>query len=104
MERRLKLHSEFLELLKSRNGKAYHQPPESVKMVYPAIIYHLNDVQTIHADDLRYVKHKRYMVMYVTNNPDDDFTNEMLEHFKYCTFDRRYVMDNLYHFVFDLYY
>lgn len=102
MERRLKLDKELRALADSSN--VYYQPPESIKMNYPAIVYHLNDAQSIHADDLNYVNRKRYTVTYITRNPDQTFMNEMLDTFSYCTFDRWYAADNLHHFVYDLYY
>lgn len=37
------------ELLESRN--VYFQPPESVKMNYPAIVYALEDIENAHADN-----------------------------------------------------
>lgn len=102
MERRLKLDEELRALI--ANNNVYYQPPESVKMNYPAIVYHLNDAQSIHADDKNYVNRKRYTVTFITRNPDQTFVQEMLDTFTYCTFDRWYAADNLNHFVYDLYY
>lgn len=102
MERRLKLDAELRALLKTNN--VYFQPPESIKIAYPCVIYHLNDAQSIHADDSNYVNRRRYTVIYISRVPDDNFINDMLDNFKYCTFDRWYASDNLNHFVYDLYY
>lgn len=102
MERRLELHSKLRALANAKD--AYFQPPESKKMEYPCFVYHLNDAQTMHADDSNYVNRKRYTVTYITRVPDDDVVNLMLSTFKYCTFDRWYAADNLNHFVYDLYY
>ena len=43
-ERRLELHEILCTILGSRN--VYFQPPESIKMNYPAIVYGLDDMQT----------------------------------------------------------
>ena len=102
MERRLELDKKLRALI--ANSNVYYQPPESVKMNYPAIVYHLNDAQSIHADDKNYVNRKRYTVTVITRNPDQTFVQEMLDTFTYCAFDRWYAADNLNHFVYDLYY
>ena len=102
MERRLKLDKELRALADSNN--VYYQPPESIKMNYPAVVYHLNDAQITHADDKNYVRRKRYTVTYITRNPDDHFIDKMMDAFMYCSFDRWYAADNLNHFVYDLYY
>lgn len=100
MERRLKLHAE----LKKIHENVYFQPPEAHKIQYPCYIYHLNDADSMHADDNNYVNRKRYTVTYITRNPDDDSVNAILNTFKYSSFDRWYSSDNLHHFVFNIYY
>lgn len=101
MERRLSLDKKLRALAGSN---VYYQPPESIKMNYPAIVYHLNDAQITHADDLNYIRRKRYTVTYISRNPDDNFVDKMMDTFTYCSFDRWYAADNLNHFVYDLYY
>ena len=49
MTRRNELHEKFCDLLGSRN--VYFQPPESVRLVYPCIIYRLGNFNVKHADD-----------------------------------------------------
>ena len=43
MDRRLLFHEVLCEVLGSRN--VYFQPPESVKMCYPAIVYARNGIK-----------------------------------------------------------
>lgn len=100
MDRRLLLDKE----LRSLSKNVYYQPPESCKMSYPCIVYHLTDAMTMHADDKNYHIKKRYTVTYISNNPDNDLVKRMLDKFQYCSFDRWYAADNLNHFVYDLYY
>lgn len=100
MDRRLLLDKE----LRSLSKNVYYQPPESHKMTYPCIVYHLTDANVTHADDKNYNIKKRYTVTYISNNPDNDFVKKMLDTFQYCSFDRWYAADNLNHFVYDLYY
>ena len=45
MASRLDLQTFLEELLESKN--VYFQPPESVKMKYPAIVYALDDIENV---------------------------------------------------------
>lgn len=81
----------------------YFQPPESVKIEYPCIIYSLDDIRTLHADNQLYKTHHRYSVIVVTRNPDDALIDTILD-FDFCSFNRYYVADNLHHYVYEIYY
>lgn len=100
MRSRLELHNELLEILEH----CYFQPPESVKLVYPCIVYSLDNVDTRYADDIRYHNMKRYTLTLIEKNPDTPYLEQILEKFQYCRHDRRYVTDNLTHDTFSLYY
>lgn len=102
LNKRLSLHSELELILGSKN--VYFQPPESIKMRYPAIIYSRDDISTIKADDLNYLFFDRYQVIIVDPDPDNDYLDTILCSFKHCSYDRHYVADNLNHDVFTIYY
>ncbi len=89
------------ELLGSRN--VYFQPPESLKLKYPCIVYERSDIRKVKADNIGYLKHKQYMVTVIDEDPDSELPDKMLE-LPYCSFDRHFVSDNLNHDVFDLFY
>lgn len=101
MSRRLDLQKKLEELLGSRN--VYFQPPESVKMNYPAIRYSLNDIVTAHADNEVYTSTKRYEITVIDEDPDSEIPDKILA-MQMCTFDRPYQSDNLNHWVFSLYF
>lgn len=101
MDNRPNLQNLLEKILGSRN--VYFQPPESVKMKYPAIVYALDDIATRHANDLVYNAKRRYTITFITENPD----SKVVEEFAYlqlCRFNRHYKSDNLNHYVFELYY
>lgn len=100
MKDRLELHEVLCDILGSRN--AYFQPPESVKMKYPAIRYSLADVDNQHADNLPYVQTPGYQLIVIDKNPDSEVEKKVRALPK-CRFDRQYAADNLNHFVFTLY-
>ncbi len=92
----------FLEtFLGSRN--VYFQPPESVKMSYPAIVYALADIQNLPADNAVYRQYTAYQITIIDKDPDSQFVRRMAL-VPMCRFERFYTSDNLNHFVYMLYY
>ena len=101
MASRLDLQTEFETLISSRN--VYYQPPASVKMSYPAIVYGLSNIQNTYATNNVYKQDNAYDVTYITRDPDDVNVHR-ISLLPKCRFDRSYKSDNLYHFVYTLYY
>lgn len=101
MASRLELQSKFEELLGTRN--VYYQPPESIRMAYTALRYSKTRPHLLRANDSIYSKLTCYEVTVIAQKPDDPVLDKILE-LPYCSFDRRYIADNLYHDVFTLYY
>lgn len=91
------------ELEKLGVSKVYFQPPESIRLTYPCIIYSLSDIDKKPADNLGYVVLNRYMITLIDYDPDSEFVEKLLL-MRYCRFDRFYTADNLNHWVFELYY
>lgn len=81
----------------------YIQPPASLKLQYPAIICDLSNISTQKADNLGYVKTVGYTLTVITSTPVSPLILAMAD-FPYCSFDRHYTSDNLYHDIFTLYY
>lgn len=99
--RRLILQTKLEELIGNKN--VYYDPPENLKMRYPAIRYSKSKISTRHADDKIYNKMVRYELIVISSEPDSDIINKILE-FPYSSFDRHYISDNLHHDVLTLYY
>lgn len=101
MADRLELQSKFEELLGSRN--VYYQPPENLKMNYPAIRYSLSGIENRPANNNKYLTLKRYDGIVISKKVDP----EIIEHIavlKYVTIGRPYIAENLYHYPFTIYY
>lgn len=98
---REELQTELEELLGSKN--VYYQPPPSMFMKYPAIVYHRNDIRAIHADNLPYRRGHVYDVTVIDEDPDSVIV-EKVSKLPRCRFDRHYTADELNHDVFTLYY
>lgn len=90
----------FEKLLGSK--EVYYQPPESIKMSYPAIVYFKSGISTVKANDGNYRKHTKYTVTVIDKRPDHPVIDKLLS-LPYCSYDRNYKSDNLEHDVLTLY-
>lgn len=101
MDRRLKLH----ELLASIPGvtKAYFQPPPSLSMTYPCIVYERDDASTQHANNLPYRSMQRYQVTVLDRDPDSQILAGVAK-LPTARFNRHFTADNLNHDVYTLYF
>ena len=101
MRSRLELQSTLEELLGTNH--VYYQPPENLKIEYPAIIYSLNDIASTYADNNKYKNMKRYMITVIDKKPDNNVIEKILE-LEYSSYDRHYVSDNFNHDIIVLYF
>lgn len=97
--------SELQALLTSLLGSqsVYFQPPPSVVMTYPAIVYSRDDVDTRHANNRPYMHKTRYEVIVIDRNPDSDIHKEV-GMLPTSSYNRHFVADGLNHDVYTLYF
>ena len=101
MGSRLELQNLLESILGSRN--VYYQPPESIKIKYPAIIYSRNNIDNNFADDIVYMQNHTYQIIVIDANPDSKIVNKISK-LPMCRYNRHYTSDNLNHDVFILNY
>lgn len=101
MNKRLELQSILEEILGSRN--VYFQPPSTVRMQYPAIVYSRKSIDNLHANNSVYKQDHSYELTVIDKDPDSEIVSKVSE-LLLCRFDRHYKSDNLNHDVFTLYY
>ncbi len=101
MANRLELQALLEELLGSRN--VYYQPPESISMNYPAIVYSLNDIENRFANNGVYDQALSYQLTLIDEDPDTEIKG-IISRLPMCTFDRHFRSDNLNHYVFTIYF
>lgn len=101
MGSRLDLQYKLEELLGARH--VYFQPPVSVTMEYPAIKYSKSRIDTKKANDSTYSKFTRYELIVISKKPDDPVIDKLLD-LPYCSYDRSYKADNLYHDTLSIYF
>lgn len=99
MDSRIKLQ----KLLETITPNVYFQPPSSLTMKYPAIVYTRKDIESLKANNKKYKKNNSYNVTVIDRNPDSPIAKSIIE-LDYCEFDRQFVTDGLNHLSFILYY
>lgn len=102
MERRLELHSKLVAIL--GNNHCYFNPPESVKLSYPCIIYHRENGDSKYSDNQLYRYYKSYQITVISKDPDCDISDKILKGLKLCQFERFFIADDLNHWVLRAYY
>ena len=98
MADRLNLSEAFHSIL----DNIYFQPPESVKMKYPAIVYKVSDFDIRHANNKPYAMFDAYEVTLIDPSPDCENVRKILQ-LPNCRFERFFTSDNLNHYVFTIY-
>lgn len=98
-DRRMVLHNQLLLLVTN----VYFQPPPSVTMKYPCIVYSFDTDRKKYANNELYNRRKRYQVTHISRNPDDPVPDVLAKR-QLCAFRRRFVTADLTHDVFDLFF
>ena len=81
----------------------YYQPPETIKLVYPCIVYDRSRFETRYSNNKVYKDMTKYTVTVMDKDPVSPLVNE-LRSIDYCEMEREFVTDNIHHFVFTLFY
>ena len=97
IDARLELNQKLCDILGSRN--VYYDPPESIKIKYPAIVYTINGIDDTYSAEGKYLQSVSYLVTVIDKNADSQTAEKISKElgFKYY---RHYVSDNLHHYVF----
>lgn len=105
--RRILLHDILCGILSCPNQgtecRAYFQPPATVTMKYPAIVYALDDIENVFANGGVYLSGRKYSVTVIDRDPDSSLIGKVSA-LPTCRFNRSYPKDNLNHYVFELFF
>lgn len=99
----LRPRSDFHEILKTFVDNVYFQPPPSISLSYPCIVYQRDYADTKFADDIPYDHTLRYMVTVIDRNPDSDIPIKVAS-LQMSIFNRFYTADDLNHDVYVVYF
>lgn len=97
---RLELHNKLKTVLGSNN--VYFQPPESMKLSYPCIVYTRSNADTLYASNYPYKFDVAYQLTYISRDPDDPLIDEIAK-LQMCRYDRSFKSEDLNHDVFKIY-
>ena len=88
----------FDEMIKEVTGltHVYYDPPESVLMEYPAIVYKKTKMPALYANNKKYVKSIAFEVQVICEDPDTIYVDKVQD-IKFSAFDRHFVADDLHH-------
>ena len=100
----MRTYRDLLHMLRQavQHDRVYFQPPENLKIVYPAIVFHLSKIEIDRASDVPYKGAKEYSVTLITKDPEPDVIDEILK-IPYSSLDTTYISDGMNHFVFTVY-
>lgn len=100
----MRTYRDLLHLLQQAvpNNRVYFQPPENLKIGYPAVVFHLSKIEIDHASDAPYKGAREYSVTLITKDPEPDVIDEILK-IPYSSLDTTYISDGMNHFVFTVY-
>lgn len=84
------------------NDHVYYQPPESLKMEYPAIRYSKSTIDSRYANNIKYINHDSYEIIVIDKRPDNAAIKKILD-LPHTSFDRHYVSNNFNHDVITIY-
>lgn len=86
------------------NSNVYFQPPESIKLKYPCIVYKLRDIDVKRADNAAYLSTGCYDVTIISKDPDYYLFKEIVETFPMCRSGGFFTYDNLNHHNYTIFY
>lgn len=85
------------------NRNVYFQPPPSLRMLYPAIVYSRIAIDNSYADNSPYLQGVAYKLVVIDEDPDSAIVKKVSK-LPMCKFNSHYVSDNLNHDAFTIYY
>lgn len=100
----MRTYRDLLNLLQQvvQHNRVYFQPPENLKIGYPAVVFHLSKIEIDHASNAPYKGAREYSVTLITKDPEPDVIDEILK-IPYSSLDTTYISDGMNHFVFTVY-
>lgn len=96
---RLELHEVLCGILGTRN--VYFQPPASLRMNYPCIVYSPQAGTAWHADNYPYEVFDRYRLTVIDSDPDSIIPKRLAK-LQGARAAQPYTSDNLHHWPFEL--
>ena len=87
---------ELDDTLRTICPNVYFQPPASIRMIYPAIVYKRARIDNHYADNYSYIQNVGYEVTVIDRDPDSIIV-EMVAQLPKCRYGRHFKADDLNH-------
>jgi hypothetical protein len=99
-DKRLVLHT----FLKGWCDNVYFQPPASIKLTYPCIVYQYADEFERRANNQKYFGIDEYSVTVIDRDPESQIAKNVSKGLQMCSIGSYFVKDNLNHTTLRLYF
>lgn len=96
------LHQILTDILGSKY--VYYQPPESIKLHYPCLVYKKGIPDEKRANDNIYNSTNRYELTFITKDPDSNIPESIHRAFPMSSMDAPFISEGLYHNPLTVYY
>lgn len=93
VDMRGRMHTLFKRITKN----VYYQPPSSIRLEYPCIVYQPVSVETQSANDIGYLNTTSYQITVIDRDPESLIPYEILNSFSKGRLEQMYTTDNLHH-------
>lgn len=100
LDKRLELQALLEEIMGNKN--VYFQPPSSVSLAYPCIVYSRTSPRDRFANNDRYLSKDRYSLTVIDRDPDSNIPVNVLK-LPMSSLERSFIADSLNHTVIQLY-
>ena len=91
------LHDILVAVLGSSH--VYYDPPENLKMKYPAIVHNRNNIQNTFSDHIPYKQTRPYSVTAIDEDPDSEIVDK-LSLIPMCNYEQHFTSNGMNHDVF----
>ncbi len=81
----------------------YFQPPATVKMTYPCIVYNRSSIIVGHANNNPYTHRDEYSITVIDSDPESDIPDRVAS-LQSARFIRHFTTDGLHHNIFTIFY
>lgn len=100
--KRAELHEKLVEIMGT--GRVHFEPPETVKLSYPCIVYERSAGDTDFANNMPYRFQMRYTLTVISRHADEPINAKLAMSLPSILYNRHFVTDGLHHDVFSIYY
>lgn len=83
--------------------KCYFQPPETLKLTYPCVVYAFERFDTRRANNLNYIINERYKISFLHKDADNGTVKQVMRKFEKIAHVQHYITNGVYNDVYFIY-